>query len=116
MKNRSPVEICAPLCVFALACLLSTPTAVIAIIWMSAGVCCLGYRALTDFRDERIPRAWHCGMRGACVYFYHLAWWPWYMRHELHAFVVRAQRGFAGKKPVAGGDSPENPDDPDRAP
>lgn len=80
---------------------------------MSIGVCCLGYRPLTDFPSARIPRAWLTGARGACAYFFHLAWWPWYMRHELRVFAGRAQRSFAWKKPVGKSDVPRDlQDDP----
>ena len=94
MKTRSKIQIVAPSIIFALACLLSLPTCILAIGWMTAGVCCLGYRSLDDFPSEGIPRSWRHGMRGACVLFYHLAWWPWYMRAELHQLARDARRIF----------------------
>lgn len=39
MKARSPLEICAPLGIFALACVLSVPSLIVAVAWMTAGVC-----------------------------------------------------------------------------
>ena len=99
MKTRSSIEICAPLLLFVSACALSVPTLVIAIAWMTIGVCCLGYRTLGDFPDEGVPRQWKRGVRGACLLFYHLAWWPWYMRHELHAFVSHSRKIVSGKRP-----------------
>lgn len=92
MKTRSPLEICAPAALFALACVLSISSLIIAIAWMTVGVCCLGYRRLDDFPTERIPTGWTIGLRGACLHFWHLAWWPWYMRGELHQLARHARR------------------------
>jgi hypothetical protein len=61
---------------------------------MSIGVCCLGYRTLADFPADGVPHRWRHGARGGCLLFYHLAWWPWYMRHELHDFVTQAKALF----------------------
>jgi ABC-type dipeptide/oligopeptide/nickel transport system permease component len=87
MKTRSAFEICLPLGIFACACVISIPTLVLAAIWMSIGVVSLGYRSLEDFPSDQMPRAWRHGWRGACLLFYHLAWWPWYTRHELSQLV-----------------------------
>lgn len=110
MKTRSPLEICFPLGIFALACASSLPTCIVAIAWMSVGVCCLGYRSLEDFPMEAIPRRWRYGRRGACVYFYHLAWWPWYMRHELRdrARRLKSLIFMRQRSDVANGSSGEN--------
>lgn len=94
MKTRSKLQIVAPSIIFALACLLSLPTCIFAIGWMTAGVCCLGYRSLDDFPTPGIPHTWRRGMRGAWVLFYHLAWWPWYMRTELRECSVRLRAFF----------------------
>jgi hypothetical protein len=99
MKARSPFEICAPLGIFVIACALSVPTLVIAIAWMSIGVCCLGYRTLTDFPADGVPHRWRHGTRGGCLLFYHLAWWPWYMRHELRDVITQAKARFVRGKP-----------------
>ncbi|WP_324160955.1 hypothetical protein [Paraburkholderia sp.] len=83
-----------PLGIFVIACALSVPTLVIAIAWMSIGVCCLGYRTLADFPADGVPHRWRHGPRGGFLLFYHLAWWPWYMRHELHEFAAQAKARF----------------------
>ncbi|CAG9252263.1 conserved hypothetical protein [Paraburkholderia unamae] len=98
MKTRSSVEICAPLGIFVIACALSVPTLVAAIAWMTIGVCCLGYRTLADFPADRVPHRWRHGARGGFLLFYHLAWWPWYMRHELREFARHSQKFVAGKR------------------
>ncbi|MEX3962818.1 hypothetical protein AB4Y42_11465 [Paraburkholderia sp. EG286B] len=94
MKARSSFEICVPLGIFVIACALSVPTLVVAIAWMSIGVCCLGYRTLADFPTDGVPHRWCHGARSGCLHFYHLAWWPWYMRHELHDFAAQAKARF----------------------
>ncbi|WP_321889658.1 hypothetical protein [Paraburkholderia bannensis] len=99
MKIRSPVEICAPSDIFALACVLSIPTCIIAVIWMTVGVCCLGYRSLDQFPAAGIPRRWRYGIRGALLHFWHLAWWPWYVRDELRQCARHAQRIFMHRGP-----------------
>lgn len=96
MKTRSAFEICLPLALFACACVISIPTLILAVAWMSVGVVLLGYRSLEDFPCDRMPRAWRHGLRGACLLFYHLAWWPWYARHELRDAARRARRRLIG--------------------
>ncbi|WP_321889483.1 hypothetical protein [Paraburkholderia bannensis] len=49
----------------------------------AASVANAGYRKLEDFPSSRMPRAWRHGLRGTCLHFCHLAWWPWYLRREL---------------------------------
>ncbi|CAG9267960.1 hypothetical protein [Paraburkholderia unamae] len=98
MRTRSPFEICAPFGIFVIACALSIPTLVIAMAWMTLGVCCLGYRTLADFPTDGVPHRWRHGMRGGCLLFYHLAGWPWYMRHDLRAFARHSQRFTSGKR------------------
>lgn len=94
MRTRSPLEICTPLAIFVAACALSLPTLVVAIAWMTLGVCSLGYRRLDDFPSDGVPANWLHGVRSACLLFYHLAWWPWYMRGELHEAATRIRRRF----------------------
>ncbi|HTR08874.1 MAG TPA: hypothetical protein VMJ11_19930 [Paraburkholderia sp.] len=97
MSTRSPFEICAPLGIFVVACALSVPTIVIAIAWMTLGACCLGYLTLADFPTDGAPHRWRHGARGGCLLFYHVAWWPWYTRHELREFASQTQKFVSGK-------------------
>ena len=83
MKTRSPLAICLPLAIFVAACVLSLPTLVIAVVWMTIGVMALGHRSLESFPVTGISRKWLRGYRGACLWFWHLAWWPWYMRSSI---------------------------------
>ncbi|MCX4152945.1 MULTISPECIES: hypothetical protein [Paraburkholderia] len=83
MKTRSPLTICLPLAIFVTACVLSLPTLVIAVVWMTIGVMALGHRSLESFPVTGINRRWLRGYRGACLWFWHLAWWPWYMRSSI---------------------------------
>jgi hypothetical protein len=99
MKTRSSFEICAPLGIFVAACALSLPTRVMAIGWMAIAVCLLGYRSLEDFPADGMPRKWLRGQRRACVLFYHLAWWPWYMRNELREAARRIRHLFTSHWP-----------------
>lgn len=98
MKNRSSLEICLPIGIFFMASVLSIPTFIIAAVWMTIGVCSLGHRSLDQFPTEGIPQRWLRGPRRACLWFYHLAWWPWYMRSELHEFAGRSRRAIAGAR------------------
>ena len=90
MKTRSALEICLPLALFIAACALSLPTLLLAIAWMTIGVISLGHRTLESFPTNGIRRKWLRGYRGACMMFYHLAWWPWYMRTPLRDGADRA--------------------------
>jgi hypothetical protein len=96
MKQRSSLEICLPLAVFVTACALSIPTFVIAMVWLTAGVCSIGHRPFHAFPTEGIPRRWLNGPRRGCVWFYHLACWPWYVRHDLRALAVRISKATGG--------------------
>jgi len=99
MKTRSALEICLPLALFVAACALSLPTLVIAIIWMTAGVISIGHRALESFPTDGIRREWLRGYRGVFLMFYHLAWWPWYMRTPLRNSIGRfGRRVIGGRK------------------
>jgi hypothetical protein len=85
MQQRSKAEICLPLALFLVASLASVPTLIIAVTWMTIGVCTIGYRQLSDFPNNGIPRRWLHGRRSACLWFYHLAFWPRYKSAELRA-------------------------------
>lgn len=99
MKTRSAIEICLPLALFVAACALSLATLVIAITWMTIGVISLGHRDLESFPIVGIHRKWLKGCRGACLLFYHLAWWPWYMQTPLREGADRiGQLMFTRKK------------------
>ncbi|SAL63773.1 hypothetical protein AWB69_07161 [Caballeronia udeis] len=99
MKKRSALEICLPLALFVAACALSLPTLLIAIAWMTIGVISVGHRTLETFPTDGIRQEWLRGYRGACLLFYHLAWWPWYMRTPLRDNADRIRRHvFTGKK------------------
>lgn len=92
MKTRSTVEICLPLALFVAACVLSLTTLVIAFAWMTIGVVSLGHRTFESFPTDGIRREWLRGYRGACLWFYHLACWPWYMRSTLRDIADRIGR------------------------
>jgi hypothetical protein len=89
MKNRSPLTICLPLALFIAACLLSLSTFVIAIVWMTLGVIALGHRTFESFPSTGIRQDWLHGYRSAFVWFYHLAWWPRYMRSSVRDIAGR---------------------------
>ena len=110
MKKRSALEICLPLALFVAACALSLPTLLIAIAWMTIGVISLGHRALESFPTDGIRREWLRGYRGACLMFYHLAWWPWYMRTPLRNSADRIGRRLFARKKSPQHES-ENPSD-----
>jgi hypothetical protein len=113
MRTRTALEICLPLALFVAACALSLPTLVIAFVWMTVGVVSLGHRPLDSFPTDGIPRQWLKGYRGACVWFYHLAWWPWYMRSSLQLFANQIGRALPGKK---NSPHPESENPPDGGP
>lgn len=92
MRTRSSLEICLPLTLFVAACAFSFPTLVIAFAWMTIGVVSLGHRTLDSFPTDGIRREWSKGYRAACLWFYHLAWWPWYMRSSLRDITDRIGR------------------------
>lgn len=116
MKTRSPLPICLPLAIFVVACVLSLPTLVIAVVWMTIGVMALGYRSLESFPPTGIGQEWLRGYRAAFVWFYHLAWWPWYMRasirdmvHQIEAALRRAKKSQSGE-PESSSDHGSNGD------
>ncbi|MFM0003727.1 MULTISPECIES: hypothetical protein [Paraburkholderia] len=98
MRTRSALEICLPLALFVAACALSLPTLVIAFVWMTIGVVSLGHRTLDSFPTDGVPREWHKGYRGACLWFYHLTWWPWYMRSPLRDIADRIGRSLSRRR------------------
>jgi len=110
MKKRSTLEICLPLALFVGACALSLPTLLIAIAWMTIGVISLGHRSLESFPTDGIRREWLRGYRGACLTFYHLAWWPWYMRTSLRASADRIRTRMFKRKKLPHHES-DNPSD-----
>jgi len=89
MKKLSTLNILLPLVLFIAACALSLPTLLIALIWITIGVVSLGHRSLESFPRNGVRREWLKGYRGACLWFYHLAWWPWYMRAHLRNIARR---------------------------
>ncbi len=110
MKKRSVLEICLPLALFVAACALSFPTLLIAIAWMTIGVISLGHRTVESFPTEGIRREWLRGYRGACLLFYHLAWWPWYMRAPLRDGADRIGRRLFKREKLPHCES-DNPSD-----
>jgi len=110
MKNRSPLTVCLPLELFIAACALSVPTFVIAVVWMTIGVMALGHRSLESFPSTGMRREWLRGYRAAFVWFYHLAWWPWYMRSSIRG--VGGQIGAALRRvKKSRGKGPDSPSD-----
>lgn len=91
MKTRSSLEICLPLVLCVAACLASLPTLILSLIWLTLGACSIGYRSLTELPSDGIPRRWLRGPRSVVLWFYHLVWWPWYMRFELREIAARAR-------------------------
>jgi hypothetical protein len=110
MRTRSALEICLPLVLFIAACASSLPTLVIAVAWMTIGVMSLGHRTLASFPTGGVPRKWLKGYGVACLWFYHLAWWPRYMKPSLQRFADRIGRGLLRKK-NSPHPEPENPSD-----
>jgi len=108
MKKRSALEICLPLALFVAACTLSLPTLLIAIAWMTIGVISLGHRTLESFPTDGVRREWLRGYRGACLMFYHLAWWPRYMQTSLQDIADRIGRWLFNRKKLPHHES-ENP-------
>lgn len=110
MRTRSTLEICLPLVLFVAACAFSLETRVIAIAWMTIGVVSLGHRTVESFPRDGINWRWLRGYRAACLMFYHLAWWPWYMRASLRDGVDRIGKGRFTRKKSAHHE-PDNPSD-----
>jgi ABC-type dipeptide/oligopeptide/nickel transport system permease component len=110
MKTRSPLILCLPLALFLAACLLSLPTFVVAVVWMTIGVMALGHRTFESFPSNGIRREWLRGYRAAFVWFYHLAWWPRYTRSSIHD--IAGQIGAAmHRAKKSGGKGPDSPSD-----
>lgn len=91
MKTRSSFEICLPLVLCIAACLASTPTRIICLVWLTLGAISIGHRPFAQLPTDGISRKWLRGPRRVCLRIYHLAWWPWYMRAELAGIEVRMQ-------------------------
>ena len=102
MKTRSSFEICLPLVLCVAACLVSLPTLILTLIWLTLGAASIGYRSLAELPTDGIPRQWLRGPRSICLWFYHLTWWPWYMRAELREIAARIRKpAFAGSNVIA---------------
>jgi hypothetical protein len=97
MKTRSSLEICLPLILCVVACLVSLPTLILSLIWLTLGACSIGHRSLEEFPADGIPRQWLRGPRSICLWFYHLAWWPWYMRFELREIAIRTREAIGSR-------------------
>ena len=110
MKNRSPIILCLPLALFIAACLLSLPTFVVAVVWMTIGVMALGHRSLESFPSTGIRRKWLRGYRAEFVWFYHLARWPWYMRSSIRDFAGQIGAALRRVK-KSRGRGPDSPSD-----
>ena len=54
-----------------IACLLSLPAFVVAVVWMTIGVMALGHQPLESFPSTGIRKEWLRGYRAAFVWFYH---------------------------------------------
>jgi hypothetical protein len=100
MRNRSLFSICLPFGVFITACALSRFTLIVAVLWMTIGVISLGHRPLESFPSAGISRKWLRGYRSALVWFYHLAWWPWYMRASMQGVAHRFAKPTERMKPA----------------
>ncbi|CAM2154744.1 protein of unknown function [Pararobbsia alpina] len=92
MKTRSSIEMCAPAAIVAALCVLSVPTLIVALVWMTAGVCAVGYRSLEEFPVDRISWRWLRGSRRSVTHFYHLACWPRYVKTEVREFAFVVSR------------------------
>ena len=68
---------------------MSLPTLILTLIWLTLGAASIGYRSLAELPTDGIPRQWLRGPRSICLWFYHLTWWPWYMRVELRGIAAR---------------------------
>jgi hypothetical protein len=82
-KLRLPFEICLLAILFAVACSLSVFTCAVALIWMTLGVMSIGHRPLASFPTMGLGSQWRRGYRAACLWFYHLARWPWHVQPSL---------------------------------
>lgn len=109
MKTRSSLEICLPLVLFAVAAVVSVFTLILVTLWMTIGVCAIGHRPLGDFPVDGIPWRWRRGPRGVILWFYHLAWWPWYVRDDLNDFAARARKSFEAHRRHGRDRSPDKP-------
>jgi hypothetical protein len=56
MKTRSSFEICLPLVLCVAACLVSLPTLILTLIWLTLGAASIGYRSLAELPTDGIPR------------------------------------------------------------
>ncbi|MGF6725202.1 hypothetical protein P3T43_004573 [Paraburkholderia sp. GAS41] len=56
MKTRKSFEICLPLVLCVAACLVSLPTLILTLIWLTLGAASIGYRSLAELPTDGIPR------------------------------------------------------------
>ena len=88
----------------------------IAVVWMTIGVMALGHRTLESFPSTGIRQEWLRGYRAAFVWFYHLAWWPRYMRSSIRDIAgqigasLRRTKKSRGKRPDSPSDHQSNGD------
>jgi hypothetical protein len=89
MQRRTPFDIWLPIAAFALLCLSSIPGAIFALAWMTVGVMAVGHHGLARFPSVYPDSRWRTGYQCACVWFYHIAWWPWYSRMFIRGTLNR---------------------------
>lgn len=89
MQRRSAFDIWLPFAFFAVLCLTSIPGLIFALSWMTIGMMAIGHRGLDSFPRVEPDVRWRSGYRSAAVWFYHIAWWPWYVRRELTRWTKR---------------------------
>jgi hypothetical protein len=89
MQRRNRLDVCLPAALFIVLCVTSLPGLVIALSWMTVGMMAIGHRGLESFPQVAPAVDWRSGYRSGCVWFYHIAWWPWYVRHEMYRVVRR---------------------------
>ncbi|KXU92115.1 hypothetical protein CR51_31265 [Caballeronia megalochromosomata] len=98
MKSRTGFEICLPILLFGAASVFSVPTLILAIVWMLIGTICLGHREFKSFPTDGFGLRWRAGKRGAILWFYHIAWWPWYMRADIAQITAKARHKKRGNQ------------------
>ena len=95
MQRRARFDVCLPAALFIVLCITSLPGLVVALSWMTVGMMTIGHRGLDSFPRIAPSIKWRSGYRSGCVWFYHIAWWPRYIRHEMYR-VVRRLLGTRG--------------------
>lgn len=77
--QRSSWQIWLPAYIYLGANILSWQTSVISLVWIFIGVLLLGHRPLRRFPGMGLGPEWMHGIRAHVLWFYHVAWWPWYV-------------------------------------